>query len=365
VTLQEFTATVLKTRGALAETDGASLHLVLPPDLASRVGLREYQHLAFDAHVDPVSAPAEAVRVDHDSPLVETLGALLDPARRLAVVDAPFPPLKPIDPAQELERGVTVRNGVVRLRECVSMLTTYCCFVMEYEALADERRGGLIELWINPDARSVADWPGSVLETAEPRDASLVSDLGPRLQAAAALASRAADGVVRHRLQDFLGSLERRRTGDLRRLREYFDGIHQEIRRKVERATRPETRASEGHRLAATADAYRARVADVVERHSVRVRLWPLAVIACNAPAYRFTVQLLRRNARSEVTFFWNALNRAVEPRCCDACARPTRVADLCDDRVHYLCDGCFLPCPTCGRRYCRACHAWCPRKHE
>ena len=84
-----------------------------------------------------------------------------------------------------------------------------------------------------------------------------------------------------------------RRTGDLRRLREYFDGIHQEIRRKVQRATRPETRASEVHRLAATADVYRARVADVVERYSVRVRLWPLAVIGCTAPAYRLNVQLL------------------------------------------------------------------------
>ncbi|MBI2833971.1 MAG: hypothetical protein HYX76_06040 [Acidobacteria bacterium] len=363
MTLQEFTATVLKTRGALAETDGANLHVVLPPELASRVGLREYQHLVFDPQTDSATAATEAIRIDHDSPLVETLGALLDPATRLAFVDAPFPRLKPIDPVQELERGITVRNGVVRLRECVSVQTIYFCFVMEYEALADERRGGLLELWINPDAGSVADWP-AVLEAAEPRDASLVPDLGPRLQAAAIVASRAAAGLVRHRLQDFLTSLERRRTGDLRRLREYFDGIHQEIRRKVQRATRPEMRASEMHRLDATAHAYRARVADVVERYSARVRLWPLAVIACTAPAYRFRVQLLRRNAKSEVTFSWNALNRALEPRCCDGCARPTRVVDLCDDHVHYLCDGCFLPCHTCGRRYCRACHRRCPRKH-
>lgn len=365
MTLQEFTATVLKTRGALAETDGANLHLVLPPELASRVGLREYQHLVFDPQIDPTTAPTEAVRVDHDSPLVETLGALLDPASRLAFVDAPFPPLKPIDPLQELERGVTVRNGVMRLRECTSVQTIYFCVVMEYEALADERRGGLVELWINPDAGSVADWPASLLETAEPRDAILASDLRPRLQAAATLASRAAEGVVRHRLEDFLESLERRRAGDMRRLREYFDGLHQEIRRKVRRATRPETRASEVRRLEATADAYRARVADLIERYSVRVRLWPLAVVACAAPAYRLRVQLLRRNAKSEVTLCWNALNRALEPRCCDGCARPIRVVDLCDEHVHYLCTDCFAPCPACQRCYCRACHPRCPRKHE
>lgn len=364
MTLQEFTATVLTSHGALAETDGGNLHVALPPELASRLGLCEYQHLVFDPRIDSAVSSTERVRVDHDSPLVEALSVLLDPAARLAFVEASFPPLKPIDPVRELERGVTVRNGVVRLRECVSVPTIYVCFVMEYEALADERRGGLIELWVNADTGSVVDWPAAVLETAEPREA-LVSDLGPRLQAAATLASRAADGVVRQRLEDFLGSLERRRGGDLRRLREYFDGIHQDIQRKVQRATRPQKRASEQHRLDATADAYRTRVADLVDRYSVRVRVWPLTVVACVAPAYQLRVELLRRSAKSEVTLSWNALTRALEPRCCDACARSIRVVDLCDDRVHYLCDGCLSPCLTCGRRYCRACHRRCPRKHE
>lgn len=90
---------------------------------------------------------------------------------------------------------------------------------------------------VNPDAGSIVDWPAAVLETAEPRGPIPLPDLGPRLQAAATLATRAADGVVRHRLEDFLGSLDRRRAGDLRRLREYFDAVHQEIRQKVERAT--------------------------------------------------------------------------------------------------------------------------------
>lgn len=365
MTLQEVTAAILTSRGALAETDGVNLHVALPPEIASRVGLREYQHLVFDPRMDPTTAAAETVRVDHDSPLVEALGSLLDPKARLAFVDARFPPLKPIDPVRECERGVTIRNGVVRLVECVPVQTIYFCFVMEYEALADERRGGLIELWVNPDAGSVVDWPAAVLETAEPRDPIPPPDLGPRLQAAATLATRAADGLVRHRLEDFLGSLERRRAGDLRRLREYFDAVHQEIRQKVERATRPERRASERQRLDATAGAYRSRVGDLVDRYSVRVRIWPLTVVACAAPAYRLRVQLHRRGAKSEVTLSWNALNRALEPRCCEGCARPIRIVDLCDDRVHYLCDGCLSPCPACGRRYCRACHTRCPRKHE
>lgn len=366
MTLQEFTAAILRARGALADAEGCGLHVVAPPELAGRVGLQEYQHLLFEPEIDPTVAEiTAAVRVDHDSPLIEALGALLDPAARLALVDVPFPPLKPIDPLRELERGVTVRNGVVRLRECTSLKTTYFCFIMEYEALADERRGSLLELWINLDARSLADWPAALLEAAEPRDTILVSDLSPRLQAAATLAGRVAEVMARHDLNDFLAGLDRRRAGDLRRLREYFDGVYQEIGRKAQRATRPETRASEMRRLDATRDAYTARVADVVERYRVRVRIWPLVVVACVVPAYRFTVQLLRRSMKSDVTLSWNALDRAIEARCCDGCARPTRVADLCDDQAHWLCSVCFAPCPVCDRPYCHACHPRCPRTHQ
>ncbi|MBI3262635.1 MAG: hypothetical protein HYZ58_05735 [Acidobacteria bacterium] len=365
MTLQEFTAAVLITRGALADTDGSGLHVVVPPELAARLGLHEYQHLVFEPEANPViTGRPEALRVDYDSPLVEALGGLLDPRSRLAFVEAPLPPLKPIDPLRELERGVTVRNGVMRLRECASVTTTYLCFVLEYEALADERRAGLLELWINPDARSVAEWPG-LLETATPRDYLLVSDLGPRLQTASMLARRVAGVMARHDLNDLLESLDRRRAGDVRRLREYFDGIYQEIGRKAKRATQPEARASEMRRLDATRDAYLGRVADVIERYRVQARIWPVMVVGCLVSAYQLRVELLRRRTKSDVTFAWNARDRAIDARCCDGCARPIHAADLCDDRAHWLCPACLAPCPECGRPYCGACPQRCPRPHR
>lgn len=365
MTLQEFTAAVLITRGALVDTGSSGMYVVAPPELAARLGLREYQHLVFEPDADDVrTGGPEAVRVDYDSPLVEALGGLLDPGSRLAFVEAPGPALKPIDPRRELEDGVTVRNGVLRLRECTSVTTTYFCFILEYEALADERRAGLLELWINPDARSVAEWPG-LLDTATPSGYLFVSDPGPRLQAASTLAGRVAGVMARHDLNDLLDSLDRRRAGDLRRLREYFDGIYQEIGRKAQRATRPEARASEMRRLDATRDAYLTRVADVMERYRVQARVWPLLVVGCLVSAYHMRVELLRRRTKADVTFSWNALERAIEARCCDGCGRPIRIADLCDDRAHWLCPACFERCRVCARAYCRACHTRCPRPHR
>jgi len=365
VTLQEFAAAVLISRGALADTDSSGLHVVAPPELAVRLGLREYQHLVFEPELDTTDR-LETLRLDYDSPLVEALGGLLDPGSRLAFVDAPVPSLKPIDPQRELERGITLRNGVLRLRECTPVTTIYLCFVFEYEALADERRGGLMEFWINPDVHSVAEWPG-LLDRATPGDYLLASDLVvvDQLKTASMLAGRVAGVMAHQRLNDLLESLDRRRAGDLRRLREYFDGIYQEIGRKVQRATRSEARVSEIGRLDATREAYLTRVADVVERYRVHVRVRPLLVVGYVMSAYRLRVELLRRRTTSEVMFSWNALDRGIEARCCDGCARPIHVADLCDAHAHWLCSDCVAACPECGRPYCRACHEHCPRPHQ
>lgn len=115
-------------------------------------------------------------------------------------------------------------------------------------------------------------------------------------------------------------------------------------------------------RLEATARSYQARVADVVDRHRMRVRVSPVAGLVCTLPTYRITARLWRRTASADVAFSWNPIDRRVETRCCDACNRPTRAAALCDERVHYLCARCLGPCAHCGKAFCRACHRGCPK---
>ena len=66
-------------------------------------------------------------------------------------------------------------------------------------------------------------------------------------------------------------------------------------------------------RLDATREADLARIADVLERYRVQVRVRPLLVVGCLMSAYRLGVELLRRRTTSEVMFSRNALDRAIE----------------------------------------------------
>lgn len=113
--------------------------------------MNEYQRLVFDPSLDE----AGALRVDYDAPSFEALGRLAGSAGNLACVRISAPELKAIDPGAELERALRLQNGIFRLQECARADALYFCFFLQYDAMADERSGGVAEIWVNPATRSI------------------------------------------------------------------------------------------------------------------------------------------------------------------------------------------------------------------
>ena len=146
-------------------------------------------------------------------------------------------------------------------------------------------------------------------------------------------------------------------------MREYYEAIDQELRRRIARRRGPE-RGADLTRLEATGRAFQARAEELIERYRARVTAAPVAYLVCRAPGYRIDVRLHRRNRSLDRSFSWNPIDAAIEARACDGCGRPTGGAWLCDEQVHYLCDDCLAPCAMCGSRYCRACTPACTRRH-
>lgn len=360
-TVQQFTLSLLTYKGALVEAGDRSAAVLLGSETATALGMNEYERLVFDLSVE---APG-ALRVDYDSPTFEAMGRIVAAMGRIACVTATAPELRTIDAEKELERTLRLQNGVYRLRDCVPATRLYFCFLVQYDVMADERSGGIEEVWVNPATRSMPRI-ASLLDMMETRDVPPSPELAALLPRAWELALANASRSVQFRLPDFLGSLERRRERDLQRMRDYYRTIDEEIRRKIARmASKEDARKSEIDRLAATARAYEARAAELLERYRVRICVTGLAALACTIPTYEIRVQLLRRSSRTEASFSWNPFDRRIEPRCCDACQQATEAAALCDDQVHYLCQECLKPCPICSKLFCRACHTRCPRTHR
>lgn len=358
--IQQFMLSLLSYKGALIESEVGSAGVLLGTEMAAELGVNEYQRLVFG----PACDEPGAARVDYDSPLFEAAGRLVDSFGTLACLRAAPPELKEIDPDRELERALRLQNGVFRLRECVPAETLYFCFLLQYDVMADERSGGVVEVWVNPAARSIASL-SPLLDQPDAGDAPPPAGLGELIAPAWDLAQPAASSWIVSRLHSFGESLKRRRERDLRRMTDYYQAIDEEIRRKIGRlGSKEEARQREIQRLEATLRAYQARAAELLERYRMRVRITALAVLASVIPAYRLRVQLMRRTRKAEVLFSWNPLDRRIERKCCDACRQATESALLCDDQAHYVCLHCLGPCLVCSKTFCRACHRRCPRRH-
>lgn len=359
--IQGFTRDLLSHYGALVGAAGDdALDVVAGPDLQARIDLGDYQRLIFSP-----DAAVPGQFVDYDSPLLEQMGRLVDITGRLAFVRGPAPSPKAVDAEREIARALSLQNGVFRVQGMVAADVVDFCFVFEYSLLADERTGGLVQVWTNPATRSVprlTSWFG----TTELADDEPVFAAGEAVDVPWGLAIGAGRAALGASIDEFVLSLTRRRDRDVVRLRDYYEEIDREIRRKLTRVrSHEEARHRELDRLDATVNSYRARLAEVAERARVRVRMVPVAVFVCRMPTYQITVRLKRRTATADALFSWNPIDGRVEPRACDGCDTPIETASLCDDRVHYLCARCLDPCPVCGRRYCRACHKVCPSRHD
>jgi hypothetical protein len=369
----DFTCRLLAHRGALVEHDDHEAVAILPPALASALEMAEYQRLTFD----PRAVASSAHAVDYDSPLVDRFERLVEDLGRFAFVPPLQLPLKRIDPETVMTAGISLTNGVIRDCRAESGCARYVGFFVQHELLADERVSGMTEVWVNGTTRSAPQLDGltqTVLtaradgESAPLAGAGVPDDAAGTVADAWALAASLARHAVGHRLQETFDSLRRRRERDFMRLRDYYETIDAEIRRRALRVLAKGDEAAaiaEASRLEATARAYRDRVADLVDRYRARVRVRPLAALVCTLPVHHLTARFHRRSESRTVRFTWNPIDRAIEPPCCEACGIATSTVVLCDDRVHLLCRECHGCCSSCGRPYCRACYQRCPRRHE
>ena len=355
-----FTQDLLGHAGALVVPNEKGLEVVADAALSARLGVAEFQRLVFTPEE---VGPFGALLVGYDSPIFDRMGVLVETMGRVAFVAAPEVTLPTIDPAVELARALTLLNGVARDAHVRAAEAVYFRFAFEYDLQADERAGGLIHVWINSTTRSVprmASWvDASDLENATSRTPAGALEL-PWVLAGAAVTVALGPAVA-----TFLDALRRRRDRDLRRLREYHLDVDRAIRAKLERTAPGADAWRRGiERLEVTARSYQARLVDTAERYRVRVHVKPVSVLACSLPIQRVTARLMRRSKSVDAVFSWNPVDRRIEAPCCEGCHRPVSKACLCDEQVHVLCESCLGPCAQCGKVYCRACHARCPRRH-
>ena len=122
-------------------------------------------------------------------------------------------------------------------------------------------------------------------------------------------------------------------------------------------------RKRETLRVAAIEREYAAKLDDLRHNYALRVTVDWMQGLTLFAPVHRYEVLIKRRKSERIVRLDWHPAIRMMELPPCDWGLGLERARLVCDDQLHLTDPSGQAPCLSCGKTWCRACHAAaCPR---
>ena len=372
--LREFVADLLESEGAVVEPiEPDELDVLAPEPLGRAMGWPEFVRLGFGpapaAGVTPIRL--EGDWLDRFAGLIGDRGRF---AERQLVLPREVAP--PGTPERLIERAIELPNAVWRLRDAKPAWARCLLLAFRYTAVSDEKREGIVWLGFNTTTGGILDDELLVrlrMSLADDADwqapqPEVRAAVGPAwdAQALGACAAPLVEQRVRSELEPFLRAMRRRLERDRARVHAYHDGLRRAAQTKLaalapkadkaEEQTRRETL-----RIAAIEREYAAKLDDLRHNFALRVTAECVQGIAVLAPVHRYELLIKRRKGERTIAIDWHPAVRLMELPPCDwgAGAGPTRL--VCDERLH-LTDAAAEACPSCGKPWCRACDAACPR---
>lgn len=373
--LLSFVETMLELEGAVTERiapDG--LEVMIPPTLQQTLGIPELARLGFGAEL-PEHAQRVTLESDWMNRLKRVMGARGCLARQILDVDGPTPS----NPERIVEHTLELTNATYRLKRVIPAWTRYLIMTFCYTAISDEKRDGILYLGLNLNNGSTLDNLLDPLLYAAAEAAGERPTLPEGIQLPSpwkvarltTVLNRALPARIRHRLDRFLGSMQRRQERDLRRIYNYHSELRQEalervhqLRQKVDLTERQRSELKRAEqRLQAILREYQAKVGDLRQKYAMSVECMWIQTLELIMPVQRFEISIRRRKGQRRLPLDWNPLARKLEQAPCEYSYTWERSRSVCDDQLHLITPEAYGPCAQCGKVYCRACHPGkCPK---
>lgn len=200
---------------------------------------------------------------------------------------------------------------------------------------SDERWEDVVTVVLNSRSRVPLDLPDPLNNS----DActAVLDDIVPDV----ASAGRAAGGIITKKSGPFVQRLEERMVRDLKRLKDYYHALLDDASptrsRRVVDANEQESR-----KQAVKLELDR-KIAELRERYMLRPSLRLVALVRLDMPALAVKLNVQRRDGEKQITVFWNALTKTLEPLACDHCGAATF-------SVHFAAD-ITTRCAACAQR--------------
>ncbi|MGH6815478.1 MAG: hypothetical protein ACREC6_07230 [Hyphomicrobiaceae bacterium] len=376
--LRDFVAEMLDRHGAAVEAiEPDGLEVLAPEPVREALGWPELARLGFGAQ-----RPEQAIAIGLEGDWLERFGTLLGARGRWAErhVIPQGAVAAPGDPQRILEHTLSLPNAIWRFQSVTPAVARCLMLAFRYTAVSDEKREGLVWLGFNlatgaavgnilTQLRSTHEWEADwqvpepdVRHAAGPMwdDALLAARVRPTL-----------DHCVRQDLDPFLRAMRRRLERDRNRVHAYHDDLRGTSLNRIAALADGKSEKAEADRkreqlrVAAIEREYQAKLGDLRHNYALRVTVAWVQALDVYLPVQRFEVLIRRRKGERRIRMDWHPLVRAIEPPLCEWGLGLDGVRLVCDEKLHLTEPAGQSPCSSCGKAWCRGCHAACPRCGE
>jgi hypothetical protein len=386
--LADFVLNYCREAGAIVEPPAYGVHeVLLPDDLAGRLGVSAYQHFAFD---DALAAEAdetdEVTHLSYGHPLVESLIEVARQAPACAHLYVNAVRLDKRGLAELARQALSFPNA--RLVEVPRpeqsrraaegpdqtegpALGHYVRFNFKAALITDEKHEQLLSVLMDAQGGYAVNELAEIerLTTLETTPAFEHLPVMPLvwLPGEEPLSCQALEGMLERakraaldQLAEPLDSLQQRAARflelDRARLEQYYDDMQRDLTRRLERADEDRRKALEDKLATVQADR-EAKLADAEAKYRLRVELELINLLVIAQPRLVLPVKIENRTATITRTVMWNPLLHRIEPLACDVCGRASFRLFLCTGG-HLAHEECLSPqCVDCKRVYCRLCN--------
>jgi len=371
--LADFVLNYCREAGAIVEPPAYGVYeVLLPDDLAARLGVPAYQHFAFDDTL-LASEADEATHLSYGHPFVESL---IEAARQAPACTHLYVNAVRLDKhglAELARQALSFPNarliGVPGQTES-PVLGHYVRFNFKAALITDEKHEQLLSVLMDAQGSYAVKELAEIERLTALETTSAFEHLSVMpplwLPGEEPLSHRALEGLLERakraaldELAEPLDSLQRRAARflelDRARLEQYYDDMQRDLKRRLERADEDRRKALEDKLVAVQAER-EAKLADAEAKYRLRVELELINLLVIAQPRLVLPMKIENRTATVTRTVMWNPLLHRIEPLACDVCGRASFRLLLCTGG-HLAHEECLSPqCVDCKRVYCRLC---------
>ena len=351
--LSRFVRRLLSLHGAAVQSRTSGFEVLVPGELARKLGVSEYCFLSVGPGEPGDSLDAARYQVAFGSPLLDRM--LHEACGQVPVLDCAlrFNYMKTGGFDSLVQRIFTFQGAVVEAKSWAEVQTEYLMLTCRYLAQSDEQKQGTIRVTLNLETGAPIDDMAEAMVALEKTFGAGGRPLGldqPRIEKIVRWVELRSRSILADVIGPFQESMNRRFRRDVKNLRDYYAALKKEMEESLKRPGLSEQLISDRQeKIALLPEEVRQKSDDLFKKYSIHVTLALSGGIWIRTPAVKVLTTLSVGRTRKNLSLLYNPVNKTLDPLVCNGCGEGTYSVAFCCN-LHLLCPSCSRACPVCGK---------------